>query len=85
MEIHGAVITKDKALPSLACRPCERKVKNAWNIKQQIAQTQDSYEKKTRAKRCINVSPSSGQPQQKKHAISLQRLQDEVLDMIHLW
>ncbi len=41
-EIHGAVLTKDKALPSLACRPCERKVKKAWNIKQQIAQTQHS-------------------------------------------
>ncbi len=69
-EIHGAVLTKDKALPSLACRPCERKVKNAWNIKQRIAQTQDSYEKKTRAKRCINISPSSGQPLQKTRHIA---------------
>ena len=72
-EIHGAVLTKDKALPSLACRPCERKVKNAWNIKQRIAQTQDSLEKKTRTKRCINVSPSSGQPQQKTRHIAARR------------
>ena len=63
-EIHGTVLTKKKALPSLACRPCERKVRNACTIKNRIAQTQESFEKKIKAKRCINVSPSAGQPKQ---------------------
>ena len=72
-EIHGTVLTKDKALPSLACRPCERKVRNACTIKNRIAQTQESFEKKIKAKRCINVSPSAGQPKQKTRPTSTRR------------
>lgn len=72
-EIHGTVLTKDKALPSLACRPCERKVRNACTIKNRIAQAQESFEKKIKGKRCINVSPSSGQPKQKTRPTSARR------------
>ena len=69
-EIHGTVPTKDKALPSLACRPYERKVRNACTIKNRIAQTQESFEKKIKAKQYINVSPSVGQPKQQTRPIS---------------
>ena len=46
------VLPRDKTLPQLVCRSCERKVKNAATVKKTIAETQWLLvEKKSRAKR----------------------------------
>lgn len=64
--VHGNVLLRDKALPHLICRPCERRAKNASNLKKVIADTQNLLiQKKTRAKRCIDMSPSASFPQSK--------------------
>lgn len=65
-QILGSVLQRDSALPKLVCRSCERKIRNAGILKQTIANTQELFaKKKTRAKRCVDVSPSNIQPQQK--------------------
>ena len=51
-QVHGDVLPRDKTLPQLVCRSCERKVKNAAIVKKTIAETQRLLvEKKSRAKR----------------------------------
>ena len=65
-QILGSVLQRDSALPKLVCRSCERKVRNAGILRKSISNTQELFaEKKTRAKRCVEVSPSNIQPQQK--------------------
>ena len=68
-QIHGDVLPRDKTLPQLVCRSCERKVKNAATVKKTIAETQRLLvEKKSRAKRCIELSPSATAPKPKNRA-----------------
>ena len=51
-QVHGDVLPRDKTLPQLVCRSCERKVKNAATVKKTLAETQRLLvEKKSRAKR----------------------------------
>ena len=57
-QVHGDVLPRDKTLPQLVCRSCERKVKNAATVEKTIAETQRLLvEKKSRAKRCLELSP----------------------------
>ena len=35
-QVHGDVLPRDKTLPQLVCRSCERKVKNAATVKKTI-------------------------------------------------
>lgn len=60
--IYGGNLHKDSALPHLICRPCERRLDNAIKFKKTIAETQESLEKETRKKRCLELSPSTIQP-----------------------
>ena len=65
-KVHGNVLLRDKALPQLICRPCERKVNNASNLKIVIVNTQTFHIQKTsRSKRCIDISPSTPLPKVK--------------------
>ena len=65
-KVHGNVLLRDKGLPQLICRPCERKVNNASNLKKVIANTQQLLiQKTTRSKRCIDISPSAPLPKVK--------------------
>ena len=53
-QVYGDVLPRDKILPQLVCRSCEKKVKNAAIVKKTIAETQRLLvEKKSRAKRRI--------------------------------
>lgn len=46
-------------LPHLLCRCCERRLKNYVAFKNLIAQSQSSFERSERMKRCIGESPSA--------------------------
>ena len=60
------VLPRDKELPQLVCRPCERKVKNFASLQNIVKETQQKLnDKRTRAKRCIELSPSAPLPQEK--------------------
>ena len=51
-QVYGDVLPRDKTLPQLVCRSCERKVKNAATVKKTSAETQRLLvEKESRAKR----------------------------------
>ena len=68
-QVHGDVFPRDKTLPQLVCRSCERKVKNAATVEKTIAETQRLLvEKKRRAKRCLELSASATAPKRKNRA-----------------
>ena len=68
-QIHGDVLPRDKTLPQLVCRSCERKVKNAATVEKIIAETQGLLmEKNSRAKRCLEQSLSATSPKPKNRA-----------------
>ena len=54
-DIYGRPLRKDKFLPHLRCRPCERRLKNYIVFKTVISETQSSLET---VKRCTEISPS---------------------------
>ena len=68
-QVHGDVLPRDKTLSQLVCRSCERKVKNPATVEKTIAETQRLLvEKKSRAKRCLKLSPSATAPKPKNCA-----------------
>ena len=48
-QVHGDVLPRDKTLPQLICRSCERKVKNAATVEKTIAETQRLLVEKKKA------------------------------------
>ena len=76
-QILGSVLQCDSALPKLLCRSCEHKVRNTGILRKSITNTQELLaKKKTRAKRCVDVSRSSTQLQQKTRSKLVVNIQD---------
>ena len=64
--LYGHALRKDPGLPSLVCRPCERRLKHAIDFRNVISKTQQDFEKskttEIRTKRLVDVSPSIQKP-----------------------
>ena len=55
-------------LPHLVCRPCERRVNNAIQLRNVIANTQQLLRNHLHENRCVEVSLSVNKPPAKVHA-----------------
>ena len=64
--LYGHALRKDTRLPSLVCRPCERRLKNAMDFRTVISKTQQEFQEshtgEVRVKRCVEISPSIQKP-----------------------
>lgn len=63
--LYGRTLRKDTGLPSLVCRPCDRRLKNAIEFRKVICKAQQEIEEseteditRIRVKRCVEISPS---------------------------
>lgn len=61
-DLYGHALRKDTGLPSLVCRPCERRLKNTIDFRNVISKAQQEFEEsqtiEVRMKRCVEISPS---------------------------
>ena len=64
--MYGHALRKDPGLPSLVCRPFERRLKHAIDFRDVTSKTQQEFEKskttEIRTKRLVNMSPSIQKP-----------------------
>ena len=72
-QIYSSALPSESGLPHLVCRPCERRVSNAVQLRNVIAETQQVLRKDLREKRCVEVSPSIEKPPTKVHAAGPRR------------
>ena len=64
--LYGHALRKEPGLPSLVCRPCERRLKHAIDFRNVISKSQQEFERskttEIRTKRLVEVSPSIQKP-----------------------
>ena len=72
-QIYGSALPSESGLPHLVCRPCERRVNNAIQLRNVIAETQQLLKKDVREKRCVEISPRVDKPPAKVHAAGPRR------------
>ena len=58
-QLTGEKLQRHESLPHLLCRPCARRFNNLIEFKKIIVESQQKLATETRAKRCVEMSPSS--------------------------
>lgn len=71
--VYGNELRQDNNLPHLACAPCVRRLNNFIQFKNIVTETQRLLQEDTRAKRCVEISPSVAKPSAKVRATGTSR------------
>ena len=71
--VYGNELRQDNNLPHLVCAPCVRRLNNFIQLKSTVTETQRLLLEDTRAKRCVEISPSVAKPSAKVRATGTSR------------